>query len=157
MKSETLNITPETVVTIVQALRKITHSLDCQSKLCLKQSGLTTAQLLLLKSISTMSEATTRAIAKSISLSPATVNVMIDRLVSKGLVERERSLKDRRVVHSRLTARGRKALKASPPLLPATVINSLGEMNDTDQNMIVVGLTDLAAMFETPSLSMTAL
>jgi DNA-binding MarR family transcriptional regulator len=135
-------------VSLTQSLRKIAHGLDCQSRKCLKETGLTSAQLLLLKAISTMSESTTKGIAKSISLSPATVNVIIDKLVAKGLVERERSLKDRRIVHSHLTTLGHKTLKTAPPLLPMTVMDALQNKNQKEQKALVENLQVLADMFE---------
>ena len=47
----------------------------------------------------------------------------IDRLVAKGLVQRERSLADRRVIHIVLTDEGRRAAEQVPPVL-ADVLNA---------------------------------
>jgi MarR family transcriptional regulator, organic hydroperoxide resistance regulator len=51
-------------------------------------------------------------LAGAARLTPATVTQMLDHLAEQGHVERVRSQTDRRVVVSRLTAQGRKAIEA---------------------------------------------
>ncbi len=51
-------------------------------------------------------------LAAAARLTPATVTQMLDHLAAQGHVERVRSDSDRRVVVSRLTAKGRRAIEA---------------------------------------------
>jgi len=63
-------------------------------------------------------ECTTMAeLARDLQLDPAAVTRALDRLAAKGLVRRERSLADRRVVQLELTAEGRRVA----PLVPAAL------------------------------------
>jgi DNA-binding MarR family transcriptional regulator len=55
---------------------------------------------------------TTRDLAKAVGFTAATISRMLEPLVADGLVEREPSGSDRRVVNLRLTDRGRRAVKA---------------------------------------------
>jgi len=60
-------------------------------------------------------------LSRRIYLSKAGITKMVDRLETAGLVVRERSKSDRRVVNARLTAAGKKTLERSRKLLVAWV------------------------------------
>src|SRR3546814_2119677 len=93
-------------------------SSDLHSKQLAREVGLTTPQVVLLQAVRDLGEVTTGQLSRRVSLSQGTVTTILDRLESRGLVERYRSASDRRVVHSRLTRRGRAVLPRAPPLLP---------------------------------------
>jgi DNA-binding MarR family transcriptional regulator len=61
--------------------------------------------------------ATSAELARELQLDPAAVTRALDRLAAKGLVRRERSLADRRVVELELTPEGRRVA----PLVPAAL------------------------------------
>lgn len=61
--------------------------------------------------------ATSAELARDLQLDPAAVTRALDRLAAKGLVRRERSLTDRRVVQLELTPEGRRVA----PLVPAAL------------------------------------
>ncbi len=56
-------------------------------------------------------------LAERIFLSKAGVTKMVDRLETAGMARRERSVEDRRVIHVRLTVKGKRTLKRSRELL----------------------------------------
>lgn len=62
---------------------------------------------------------TSLEIARRLDMDAGAVTRLIDRLVTKGLVERERSDSDRRVVHLRLTPAGETASEEVPKVLAA--------------------------------------
>jgi DNA-binding MarR family transcriptional regulator len=66
-----------------------------------------TAQLYILWLLASEGVLTGGQLAAAAELTPATVTQMLDGLEADGLVERERSTVDRRVVHNRLTEKGR--------------------------------------------------
>jgi DNA-binding MarR family transcriptional regulator len=71
-----------------------------------------------------------QAVADRLLVSKSGVTRLVDRLVEAGLVAREPSAADRRVVHAALTAEGRRTLVASMPVLMAGVEEALGRHVD---------------------------
>src|SRR3546814_18184287 len=88
-------------------------SSDLHSKQLAREVGLTTPQVVLLQAVRDLGEVTTGQLSRRVSLSQGTVTTILDRLESRGLVERYRSAADRRVVHSRHTQLGRASWRGS--------------------------------------------
>ena len=102
---------------LLKALRRISQALDIQSRRIHRAVGLTLPQLIVLRCVRDLGEVTSRAISREADLTPATVVGVLDKLEAKGLIERYRSTRDRRVVHTRLTMSGESALaSAASPL-----------------------------------------
>ena len=75
-------------------------------------SELSHAQFELLSELHERGELAAGELATAARLTPATVTQMLDHLAEQGHVERVRSQADRRVVVSRLTRQGRRAIEA---------------------------------------------
>lgn len=66
------------------------------------------------------------------------------RLVKNGLIERQRSMDDRRRVYLRLTAKGQEVLASgSSPLPPNFIANFDNDLPDWEKNMILCALLKL--------------
>lgn len=104
----------ETLYSLQRSMRRIAHALDVHSHRLGREVGLTLPQLAVLGCIRDLGEATSRAIAREAHLTPPTVTGILDKLEGKGMVERHRSRDDRRLVHTRLTAAGQRALETAP-------------------------------------------
>jgi len=74
------------------------------------EKGLTASQIFILRYLEKCPQAKASDIAKIAGLSPGAVTQVCDELVKMAYVERSRSTDDRRVVHTTLTAAGRKQL-----------------------------------------------
>ncbi|MEK9725079.1 MAG: MarR family transcriptional regulator [Rhodospirillaceae bacterium] len=131
---------------VLVALRRIIRAVDLQSKRVAKASGLTPPQILILRAIQDLGEVTSGRISDQVSLSQPTVTTILDRLEARGLIERYRSQKDRRVVHAKLTAAGRTALYKAPPLLHEKFIEAFSKLEAPAQQAIVETLDDVAGM-----------
>ena len=70
-------------------------------------NDLTPKELHAVDAITMYEHPTTSQVAEKLHLSRATMTVTVDRLVRKGYVERIRGKQDRRIVHLKLTMRGR--------------------------------------------------
>lgn len=81
--------------------------------------GLTDAQWRPLWMLRTGKASTAIELARETGIDAGAVTRMVDRLESRGLVERVRSEEDRRVVHLRLTPEGETAVAAVPQVLAA--------------------------------------
>jgi DNA-binding MarR family transcriptional regulator len=131
---------------VLVALRRIIRATDLHSKRLLKISGLTTPQVIVLQSIRDLGEVNAGQISAHVSLSQGTVTSILDRLEKHGLIERYRSLTDRRVVHARLTAAGRTVLRKGPALLHERFIEAFEGLSRSRQNEIMTTLNEVAEM-----------
>jgi DNA-binding MarR family transcriptional regulator len=111
-----------------------------------KKSGLTIPQIIVLQSIRDLGEVTTGQISGRVSLSQGTVTSILDRLENRGLIERYRSVTDRRVVHTRLTKMGRAVLRKAPPLLHERFVEAFAALSAQRQNRIIKVLEEVAEM-----------
>lgn len=99
---------------LLKSIRRIARALDIHSRRIDREIGLTLPQLIVLQCVGDLGEVTSRAISSEADLSPPTVVGILDKLEAKGLLERYRSTHDRRVVHTRLTDKGRATLNSAP-------------------------------------------
>ena len=133
---------------VLIALRKVIRATDLHSKYLAKNTGLTTAQLLILQSIQNMGEVSIGEISKKISLSQATVTSILDRLVDKDLVYRERSTEDKRKVHAYLTEDALALIKDAPAPLQEQFTKQFEALNDWEKSMMISSLQRIAQMMD---------
>lgn len=131
---------------LLKAVRRIARAFDIQSRRIDRAIGLTLPQLVVLTCVGEMGEVTSRAIAAEADLSAPTVVVVLDKLEAKGLVERYRSDRDRRIVHVRLTAKGRGLLSAAPTPLGDGFAARYRALPEAERRAIVAALGALGAL-----------
>jgi DNA-binding MarR family transcriptional regulator len=98
-------------------LRQIKQSMVCQADKLLGQHDLTHAQwapMLRLRFVGPMSSA---ALARELAMDGGAMTRLLDRLEAKGLIRRERSVEDRRVVVVSLSPAGEQAMAEMPAVL----------------------------------------
>lgn len=133
---------------VIRLLRRINHATDLHSKQLIKATGLTTPQIIVLKSIHELGEVTASRIAEQVSLSPGTISLILDRLESHALIERYRSSKDRRMTHARLTEAGAAVVARAPALLRDKFIERFERMSLEEQIRAVATLEAIAGMMD---------
>jgi len=133
---------------VVALLRRINHACDLHSKYLVRSSGLSAPQLVVMKTIRDLGEVTASRVASACSLSQGTVSLILDRLEERGLIERYRSSRDRRIVHARLTSRGTAAVDAALPLLGESFVTRFAGLVPDEQNRIIAALQTVATMME---------
>jgi len=131
---------------ILIAVRRIVRAVDLHSKKLMKTSGLTLSQRVVLQTLAQQGPATPSAIAREVSLSQATITVILDRLGERALISRERSQTDRRNVVVDLTDAGRQILSEAPEALQANFLKSFDELADWEQHMLIASLQRLAEL-----------
>ncbi len=136
---------------VLVQVRRIIRAVDVQSKRVAKDTGLTIPQLVVLQAIADLGEVTSAHLSAQVSLSAATVTPILDKLEARGLVERYRSDKDRRVVHARLTDPGRARLSAAPPLLHVRFTAAFASLPATRRAMILGALEEVADLLDPES------
>ena len=137
---------------VLIAIRQIIRAVDIQSKRLSRDTGLSAPQLVVLRAIEDLGEVTTRVLSRHVSLSQPTVTTILDRLEAKSLVERYRSQKDRRIVHTKLTREGKKTLRSAPPLLQEAFTDAFAAIPKKRRNDIVSAVSELAQMMRADDL-----
>lgn len=104
-------------------MRQVLSSILAQADAQLSPLDLTYVQWLPLYKLATGECDTVASLSKHLSLDPAALTRALDRLEAKGLVERQRSTRDRRVVNLVLTEAGKQVAPQVPAAL-ADVLNA---------------------------------
>jgi len=110
--------------------------------------GMTAPQILLLQAINDQPTASMGEIARDISLSQATVTTIINRLEKRKFVFRERSTRDKRMVHVRLTEFGRDVLATAPIPLQTQFAEQFQMLENWEQSLILSALQRVACMMD---------
>ena len=130
------------------ALRRILRATEQFGRVLAQASGLTAAQLRALQLVAETGETTAKQIAVRMGITQATVTTLVDRLVARGLVERRKSERDRRVIDIRITLSGRDVLDRSPDALQQRYVRRFEALHDWEQAQIVASLERVAAMLD---------
>jgi len=131
---------------VLVALRRVIRATDLHSKQLSKHTGLTTPQLLIMRTIQAVGEVSIGSVAERVSLSQATVTTILDRLEQRGLVYRVRSATDKRKVHAHLTEEGLALIDRAPALLQERFIQRFQSLEDWERKMMVSSLQRIAGM-----------
>jgi len=142
---------------VLVALRRVIRATDLHSKFLAKTTGLTTPQMLLLKTIGKKESRTIGKLANEISLSQATVTVILDRLEKRQLVTRVRSTEDKRKVHVHLTEAALTTLKQAPVPLQQQFAQQFNALQDWEQTAIISSLQRVANMMDASDLEASPL
>jgi DNA-binding MarR family transcriptional regulator len=97
----------ETILYLYTESRRITKELA-------RRADLTGPQLTVVKLLETIGDLSLSELSERIRAQNSTVTGIIDRMEREGLVTRERSREDRRVVYIKLTAKGRELAQEIP-------------------------------------------
>jgi DNA-binding MarR family transcriptional regulator len=104
---------------LFKSMRRLARAIELHSRRLDRELDLTLPQHVVLSCVRDLGEVTSRAISEEAEVSPATVVGILDKLEAKGLIERYRSTRDRRIVHTRITPRGQESLARAPGPLGA--------------------------------------
>ncbi|TVL20420.1 transcriptional regulator [Shewanella xiamenensis] len=130
------------------SLRRVIRAIDIHSRQLNKHSGLTGPQLMVMQKIAQLGAPLAKQVAEEITLSPATVTTIIDRLEGRGLVIRKRSESDKRKVHLYLSDAGRALLEASPKPLQKHFIKQYQNLEEWEQSQLLSSVERIAAMMD---------
>jgi DNA-binding MarR family transcriptional regulator len=133
---------------ILQSLRRIIRAVDIHSRKLATQHKITGPQLGCLLAVKENGPITSSRLAQKVYLSPSTIVGIVDRLEEKGLVQRRRDSKDRRLIHICITEAGEDLVAAAPSLLQDTLANALLELPESEQISITMALEKLVDLTE---------
>src|SRR5690606_31232139 len=130
---------------VLRSLRRIIRAVDLYSRRLMAVHGLSGPQLLCMTALE-KHEMRSGALARELSLSPATVTGILDRLEARRLVTRERQTDDRRTVVVKLTNVGKALLDQAPPPLQQSFLLKLRALPEREQAAISETLKKLVVM-----------
>ncbi|WP_026957456.1 MarR family winged helix-turn-helix transcriptional regulator [Aliagarivorans taiwanensis] len=133
---------------VLISLRRIIRATDLQSKRIVKACGMTIPQVMVLRAIEELGDVTVKTISHHVSLSPATVTTILNRLEERQLVIRQRSTQDRRIVNARLTELAASLLETVPPLLHEEFIDKFESLEEWNKTQILSSLQQVAQMMD---------
>jgi DNA-binding MarR family transcriptional regulator len=137
---------------IVIALRRISQAIDVWSSHLWHDYGLTSPQLATLREIQQGKNVSPVSLATALHLSQPTVTGILNRLERRGLIRRERSSTDRRIVLSTVTDQGMELAAKAPPLLRDRFRYELAQLNTAQQTEILAALQRVASMMQAPEI-----
>lgn len=138
-----MTITPDVVASIIDNIRRFFQVVNEHSKLVERDTGLTGSQLWAMKVIAEAASIKPSELARRMYLHPATVVGLIDRLVRRELVSRNRSETDRRIVEITLTEKGRALLISAPEVPQGRLVKGLENLSPERVLMVADGVTEL--------------
>lgn len=110
--------------------------LEYKARYQLESSGRKPQDLHLLERLEQSGSMPTLEISRRYGISPATVIAMLDRLQADGLVERQRSSEDKRVVEVSLTADGRRLVAQHMAEDRAFAENLFASLEPTESSLL---------------------
>jgi DNA-binding MarR family transcriptional regulator len=139
---------PDPVKEIIYQIRRLIQARELYTKELNKKYSITAAQLNCLLALHESGPLPLSHIAKLIMVKSSTVTGIIDRLEQKGLVERIRTSRDRRVITIQLTEAGTRLANNAPPPIQQKIMDGLKRLPKEDAERIVAGLKMLTKMLD---------
>lgn len=133
-------------------MRRIARAVELHSRRLDRELDLTLPQHVVLSCVRDLGEVTSRAVSEQADVSPATVVGILDKLEAKGLIERYRSTRDRRIVHTRITVKGEAALQRAPAPLGTRFESEFLGLDAETRSQTVAAFERVARLAETPEL-----
>jgi DNA-binding MarR family transcriptional regulator len=141
-----MTYTANSVAEIIDNIRRVFQVVNEYSKKAERETGLTGPQLWAIKVISEDAPIKVSDLARRMYLHPATVVGIIDRLESRGLASRTRSLVDRRVVEIELTEKGKDLVVQAPEVAQGLLVKGLETLPEVKLKLIAKGLEELVTI-----------
>lgn len=127
---------------ILQDLRIIFRASQAHARLVEKTCGLSSAQLWMMWELFNMPGLKVSELARILSIHTSTCSNMLDKLQDKGLISRDRSSKDQRIVQLNLTDKGLKILATAPRPAQGLLADVLLRLPDESLNHLEIGLQE---------------
>jgi DNA-binding MarR family transcriptional regulator len=132
-----------------RALRRLSRAIVRLEDGAIESAGLPRAQAHALLAVATMARPAMSMLARELDLAPSTVTRLLDPLVERGLVKRDSTPEDRRVVVLDLTGAGRQMVKRLTTNLEGTYARVAAAAAESGgRRRLIAAAKELAAVFE---------
>ena len=120
-------------------------SLEMAIKEMLSETPINHTEFRLLRLLKEKEEMPIIALRKEVSLASSSGTYIIDRLLNKGLVKRERRASDRRFYSVSLTEEGRRVIESTLPIYEEVIASFFGPLNEEEQEQFLRYLSALSS------------
>lgn len=131
----------------LQAVRGLVQALTQSARAVESKTGVTNAQLFLLRQIRDYPNITVNELAARAMTHQSTVSIVLSRLERRDLITRDTSKIDRRSVVLRLTAGGRRLLRRAPTPATSAVLDALRRLTPAELRALTRGVRALDREF----------
>lgn len=131
---------------IFQSLRRLQQAGEVHAKRLARFGGLTPMQLMILQVLAGEERLTASDLSGRVSLTAATLSGMLDRLVERGLLQRQRDDQDRRRQWLLLSDAGRELVQQAPTLLPPEFRQRFAALKDWERHNLTAALLRAAEL-----------
>jgi DNA-binding MarR family transcriptional regulator len=128
---------------VLDSIRQVVRVLRLASRDAEKKVGLSAAQLFVLQKLAEGGVLSVNDLAERTHTHQSSVSVVVQRLVERGLVDRNRSQQDGRQADVSVTAAGRASLKSAPAAAQDQIIQALGKFGAKDIKQLADSLERL--------------
>lgn len=122
------------------SLRRIIRATEAGARSLARQANMATSELLTLQAVLDSPGVTPGALAKSLSLSPVTSTVILQKLEQRGLVVKVKDNHDKRRIMVELTDAGRQEIQNAPSSLQDKFATEFGKLPQWEQHMLAGAL-----------------
>ena len=140
--------TPTKIPSILDSIRRIVQLLRESSREAEKRLGISGAQLFVLQRLSGAGRLSLNEVAQRTFTHQSSVSMVIQRLAERGLVQRNPNPKDARYLELKLTSRGRKILRRSPPPAQERLVSALTRLSSSRRDQLEKALREVIAHIE---------
>ncbi len=131
---------------LFQAMRRLQQAGEVHAKRVVRHGGLTPMQLLILRVLADETRLTASALSRRVSLTPATLSGLLERMEERGLLQRQRDAQDRRRQWLLLAEAGRALLEEAPPLLPPVFRERFAGLPEWERHALTAALLRVAEL-----------
>jgi DNA-binding MarR family transcriptional regulator len=133
---------------ILKSLRIVFRSIQAHSRQVEKESGVSSTQLWMMWEIFNVPGMKVTKLAEALSIHQSTCSNILDKLQQKGMIKRERSGPDQRVVHLHLTEKGTGLLAKAPRPAQGAISDVLHKLPDDVLGDMEVSLAHLVGALQ---------
>lgn len=142
------DLQPPYEIHVLKSLRRIIRALDLYSRKLKGVYGLTVPQLVCLTAIAKGGPMSSIELSQQVQLSPSTIVGILDRLQKMGLIMRERSITDRRLVMLTASDHGNEVITGAPSPLQDSLTNALKNLPASEQETIARSLGRIVELMQ---------
>jgi DNA-binding MarR family transcriptional regulator len=140
----------ENTLLFLQHLREIMHGADMRSRRLLRELGISSTQAGVLRALSDGETHSAGDLARSLSLTGATLTGVLDRLEARGWLERVRSAKDKRRMEVRILPAGTDKLNETAEKFQDPLTRGFQDLPEPVQSQILNALSRVTTLFDEP-------
>jgi DNA-binding MarR family transcriptional regulator len=134
---------------VLDAVRRIVHTLRESSRWAEQSVGLSGAQLFVLQKLAESPAVSVNELAARTHTHQSSVSTVVARLVERGLVRRARSGADRRSVELSLSSAGERLVTRAPDVAQERLIRSIEQLPIAGRRQLATSLSALAEAIDT--------